>query len=382
MYVNAVCTYKDTLKSVAGCDSIVTLTLNVNSRLVSSQTIAICNSQLPYTWNGIKLNAAGTYKDTLKSVAGCDSIVTLTLNVNSRLVSSQTIAICNSQLPYTWNGIKLNAAGTYKDTLKSVAGCDSIVTLTLNVNSRLVSSQTIAICNSQLPYTWNGIKLNAAGTYKDTLKSVAGCDSIVTLTLNVNSRLVSSQTIAICNSQLPYTWNGIKLNAAGTYKDTLKSVAGCDSIVTLTLNVNSRLVSSQTIAICNSQLPYTWNGIKLNAAGTYKDTLKTVAGCDSIVTLTLNVNATLTSSQTIAICSGQLPYTWNGIKLNAAGTYKDTLKTVAGCDSIVTLTLNVNATLTSSQAINICNNQLPYTSNDINLNTARPYKDTLKTLAD
>src|SRR5439155_209325 len=351
-------TYTDTLKSFAGCDSVVTLTLNVNSILTSAETITICNNQLPYTWNSNQYNAAGTYTDTLKSFAGCDSVVTLTLNVNSILTSAETITICNNQLPYTWNGNQYNAAGTYTDTLKSFAGCDSVVTLTLNVNSILTSAETITICNNQLPYNWNGNSYASAGTYTDTLKSFAGCDSIVTLTLNVNSILTSAETITICNNQLPYNWNGNQYNAAGTYTDTLLSTAGCDSVVTLTLNVNSILTSAESITICNNQLPYSWNGKLYNTAGTYTDTLLSAAGCDSVVTLTLNVNSILTSAETITICNNQLPYSWHGNTYAAAGAYTDTLISAAGCDSVVTLNLNVNSVVTGFQTVTICANQL------------------------
>ncbi|WP_216823603.1 hypothetical protein, partial [Niastella vici] len=378
---NAAGTYKDTLISASGCDSIVTLTLNVNPTKTGAQTIAICNNQLPYTWNGKSLNAAGTYKDTLTSAAGCDSIVTLTLSVNSSVTGSQSATICNNQLPYIWHGKSLNAAGTYKDTLKNVAGCDSIVTLTLTVKATLTGTQTATICSNKLPYLWNGNSYNAAGTYKDTLISASGCDSIVTLTLNVNPTKTSTQTVTICTSQLPYTWNGNTYNAAGTYKDTLTSAAGCDSIVTLTLVVNSSVTGSQSATICNNQLPYIWHGKSLNAAGTYKDTLKNAAGCDSIVTITLTVKATLTGTQTATICSNKLPYLWNGNSYNAAGTYKDTLISASGCDSIVTLTLNVNPTKTGAQTIAICNNQLPYTWNGKSLNAAGTYKDTLTSAA-
>src|SRR5205085_1193815 len=160
-------------------------------------------------------------KDTLTNVAGCDSIVTLTLNVNSVVTGTQTTTICSNQLPYTWNGNVYNAAGTYKDTLTNAAGCDSIVTLTLNVNSVVTGTQTTTICSNQLPYIWNGNTYNAAGTYKDTLTNAAGCDSVVTLTLNVNATVTGSQIVTICNNQLPYSWNGNNYNTAGTYKDTL-----------------------------------------------------------------------------------------------------------------------------------------------------------------
>src|SRR5204863_245316 len=237
---------------------------------------------------------AGTYMVTLVSAAGCDSIVTLTLNVTPNVTGSQAVNICNNQLPYIWNGNPYNAAGTYKDTLISAAGCDSIVTLTLNVRSKVTGSQTINICNNQLPYTWNGNTYNTAGTYKDTLISAAGCDSIVTLTLIVKPNVTGSHTVNICNNQLPYTWKGNTYNAAGTYKDTLISAAGCDSIVTLTLNVTSNVTGSQSVSICNNQLPYTWNGNTYNVGGTYKDTLVSSAGCDSIVTLTLTVKLNVT----------------------------------------------------------------------------------------
>jgi gliding motility-associated-like protein len=374
---NTAGTYKDTLVSAAGCDSIVTLTLTVKSAVTGAQAVTICNNQLPYTWNGNIYNAAGTYKDTLASAAGCDSIVTLTLTVNTSVTGTQSVTICNNQLPYTWNGNTYNAAGTYQDTLTSAAGCDSIVTLTLTVTTVVTGTQSVTICNNLLPYTWNGNIYNAAGTYKDTLPSAAGCDSIVTLTLTVNSSVTGIQTVTICNNQLPYTWNGNQYNGAGTYKDTLISAAGCDSIVTLTLTVNSSVTGTQTVSICNNQLPYTWNGNTYNAAGTYKDTLISAAGCDSIVTLTLTVSTSVTGTQAVSICNNQLPYTWNGNIYNVAGTYKDTLISTAGCDSIVTLTLTVNPAVTATQSVTICNNQLPYTWNGNIYNIAGTYKDTL-----
>ncbi|WP_207516083.1 beta strand repeat-containing protein, partial [Longitalea luteola] len=370
-------TYKDTLTNAAGCDSIVTLTLNVSPAVTGTQTVTICASQLPYIWNGNTYNTAGTYKDTLTNSAGCDSIVTLTLNVNPAVTGSQTATICANQLPYIWNGNTYNTAGTYKDTLTNAAGCDSIVTMTLNVSPAVTGTQTATICASQLPYIWNGNTYNTAGTYKDTLTNAAGCDSIVTLTLNVNPAVTGTQTVTICANQLPYIWNGNTYNTAGTYQDTLTNAAGCDSIVTLTLNVSPAVTGTQTATICTNQLPYIWNGNTYNAAGTYKDTLTNTAGCDSIVTLTLTVNPAVTGTQTATICASQLPYTWNGNTYNAAGIYKDTLTNAAGCDSIVTLTLNVNSAVTGTQTATICANQLPYIWNGNTYNTAGTYKDTL-----
>src|SRR5207248_5443302 len=105
-------------------------------------------------------------------------------------------------------------------------------------NSVVTGSQSVTICSNKLPYLWNGNNYNAAGTYKDTLTSATGCDSIATLTLNVNPVVTGTQTFTVCSNQLPYLWNGKSFNSAGSSKDTLVSAFGCDSIVTLTLNVN------------------------------------------------------------------------------------------------------------------------------------------------
>ncbi len=229
-------------------------------------------------------------------MSGCDSVATLNLVVNPVLTSTTNTAICTNQLPYTWNGQTINAAGTYTADLTSATGCDSVATLNLVVNPVLTSTTNTAICNNQLPYTWNGQTINAAGTYTADLTSASGCDSVATLNLVVNPVLTSTTNTAICNNQLPYTWNGQTINAAGTYTADLTSASGCDSVATLVLTVNPVLTSTTNTAICTNQLPYTWNGQTINAAGTYTADLTSVSGCDSVATLVLTVNPVLTST--------------------------------------------------------------------------------------
>src|SRR5438270_12442805 len=100
----------------------------------------------------------------------------------------------------------------------------------MKINSTLKDTTTQTICQNQLPYSWNGLTLNAAGTYSDTLTSAAGCDSIATLMLKVNAVLRDTTTQTICQNQLPYSWNGLTLNAESSNSASMKSVAVCDSI--------------------------------------------------------------------------------------------------------------------------------------------------------
>src|SRR4029079_2221639 len=176
------------------------------------------------------ITAAGTYTANLVSAAGCDSIATLVLAVNPALNSTNNTTICANQLPYTWNGQTITAAGTYTANLVSVGGCDSIATLILTVSPALTSTTNTTICANQLPYTWNGQTIAAAGTYTANLTAVSGCDSIATLILTVNPASSSTTNTTICANQLPYTWNGQTITAAGTYTANLTAVSGCDSI--------------------------------------------------------------------------------------------------------------------------------------------------------
>jgi gliding motility-associated-like protein len=374
---NSAGTYSVTLTSASGCDSVATLVLTVNPAVTSATNTTICNNQLPYSWNSQTYNSAGTYLVTLTSASGCDSVATLVLTVNPTLTSTTNTTICNNQLPYTWNSQTYNSAGTYSVILTSASGCDSVATLVLTVNPALTSTTNTTICNNQLPYLWNSQSYNSAGTYSVTLTSASGCDSVATLVLTVNPTLTSTTNTTICNNQLPYLWNSQTYNSAGTYSVTLTSASGCDSIATLVLTVNPTLTSTTNTTICNNQLPYSWNSQSYNSAGTFTVTLTSASGCDSVATLVLTVNPAVTSTTNTTICNNQLPYSWNSQTYNSAGTYSVTLTSASGCDSVATLVLTVNPTLTSTTNTTICNNQLPYSWNSQSYNSAGTYSVTL-----
>src|SRR4029078_4971411 len=361
--ITATGTYTANLIAAGGCDSIATLVLTVAPTLTSTTNTTICTNQLPYNWNGQTITAAGTYTANLIAAGGCDSIATLILTVSPAVTSTTNTTVCTSQLPYNWNGQTITAAGTYTANLVSAGGCDSIATLILTVIPAVTSRTTITICANQLAYNWNGQNIASAGTYTANLAAASGCDSVATLILAASSTLTSATNYTICASQLPYNWNGQSITSAGTYTATLVGASGCDSIATLILTVTPALTSTTNTTICANQLPYTWNGLTINTAGTYTANLTAVSGCDSIATLILKVNAAVTSTTNITICDNQLPYNWNGQNITTAGTSTANLTAAGRCDVLATLILNVNAALTSTTNITICANQLPYSWN-------------------
>ena len=358
------------MQTVNGCDSVVTMTLTVNPTYAVTDAQTICESELPYLWNGVTFNVAGTQSATLQTVNGCDSVVTMTLTVNPTYAVTDAQTICQSELPYTWNGVIFNAAGTQNVTLEAANGCDSVVTMTLTVNPTYTVTDVRSICPSELPYTWNGLVFSSAGSQNVTLQTVNGCDSTVIMILTVNQTHVVTDSRTICENELPYTWNGVTFNAAGMNSATLQDANGCDSTVIMTLLVNPAYAVTETMSICESELPYTWNSVVFNAAGSQTLNLQTVNGCDSIVTMTLTTLPTYSVTDIRSVCPSELPYTWNGVTFSTAGTQTVTLQTVNGCDSVVTMLLTVNQTHVTSESRTICESELPYEWNGITFNAA------------
>lgn len=210
----------------------------------------------PSTGTTYSATANGNYSVIATSTTtGCsDTSAPVTVTTYPALTATQNVSICASQLPYTWNGQTVNAAGTAVasyTTPSLVTGCDSTTTLNLTTTATLFATQSITICANQLPYTWNGHIVNAGGmaASSDTTTSSAGCDSITTLNLTVNPLLSATAGLTICQSQLPYTWNGLTVSSGGTAAATYTTpslVTGCDSTTTLNLTVNPNPVLSAT----------------------------------------------------------------------------------------------------------------------------------------
>ena len=359
-----------TLTAANGCDSVVNMTLVVNESYVVNLTETICETELPYPWNSITFNAAGDTTLTLTAANGCDSVVNMTLVVNEAYEVNLTETVCQAALPYQWNGVTFNAAGDTTLTLTAANGCDSIVNMTLVVNEAYEVNLTETICETALPYPWNGITFNAAGDTTLTLTAANGCDSLVNMTLVVNEAYEVNLTKTICETELPYLWNGITFNAAGDTTLTLTAANGCDSVVNMTLVVNEAYEVDLTKTICEAALPYPWNGITFNAAGDTTLTLTAANGCDSLVSMTLVVNEAYEVNLTETVCETALPYPWNGITFNAAGDTTLTLTAANGCDSLVNMTLVVNEAYEVNLTETVCETALPYSWNGITFNAA------------
>ena len=364
--------YSQTFTGSNGIDSIVTLILTINQPATTNLTAEICQGEI-YTQNGFNVSTAGLHTRTLQTYKGCDSTVNLTLTVNQPATTILTAEICQGET-YILNGFNVNTAGLHTQTLQTYKGCDSTVNLTLIVNQPQTTNLSAEICQGET-YTQNGFNVSTAGIHTQNLQTSKGCDSIVNLTLTTNQPAITNLNAEICQGET-YTLNGFNVNISGQHTQNLFTSKGCDSIINLSLTVNPVYNDTIIAEICSNEY-YTLNGFNVNTAGLHTLNLQTTKGCDSTVNLTLTINQPQTTNLTAEICQGET-YTQNGFNVSTAGIHTQTLQTIKGCDSIVNLTLSVNQSQTTNLIAEICHGET-YTLNGFNVNTEGLHTQTLQT---
>ena len=110
--------------------------------------------------------------------------------------------------------------------------------ITVNPGYSWSHTDTVVVCPHK-PYLWNGHSLREEGFYSDTLTTIYGCDSILSLQLNHRPAIVIQYRDTICPRDT-IIWNGHSLTGTGIYYDSLITAEGCDSIEVMNLFVHPR----------------------------------------------------------------------------------------------------------------------------------------------
>lgn len=338
--------YMGTFTSANGCDSIVTLNLSVPTELNETVDAVICDGE-SYTIGASTFNTTGVFTETLTASGGCDSIVTLNLTVNTSYTTNTEASICEGEF-YTFGNRNYINTGSYDHTFTAANGCDSIVTLQLNVIGTGTQFNE-SICSGEV-YTLGGVDYNTTGSYSANITTSSGCDATVTLNLTVNNVFNESISATICEGDT-YTQGSNTYTASGVHTDVFTSSTGCDSTVVLTLNVVPTAVALDE-TICEGD-SYEMGGTSYVTSGNYVSTLTSSMGCgDSTVTLNLTVVPETTYEEQ-TICEGNVAI-YNGNTYNTTGIYTDMIVHSSGCTTEATFALTVLPTPETVLQENIC----------------------------
>jgi len=344
-----------TLKTVHSCDSVVTMTLKVGDYTRVTIYKDICDGD-SYSFDGKLLTVTGTYYDTVPRIGACDSITELYLTVNPIGHTSVTVDTCDW---YEWNGTTYTISGDYTFSHLDAHGCTQVDTLHLTLG-KSNTGDTIAFANYSFDW-YEHVGITTSGDYTHTFTNVSGCDSVVTLHLTLNITTYGDTTAVVCDS---FAWHGVTYTStpliAPKYTIVGGNQYGCDSVVTLLLTVNKSTTSDTIATVCDS---IKWYGVTYTASGDYIHTLTNAVGCDSVRTLHLTVNKSTTGIDEHIVCDS---LRWIDGNLYTASTNTPTfmLTNAAGCDSLVTLHLTVNKSYNQSENLVICQNDLPYSWRD------------------
>tara|TARA_B100001057_G_C22848551_1_gene950024 strand:- start:59 stop:1921 length:1863 start_codon:yes stop_codon:yes gene_type:complete len=151
----------------------------------------------------------------------------------------RTVKFQFSNADVEFDALSLNGnidySGIPTQVFSTASGCDSIVTLDLSFNASSSGTDVVESCNT---YIWiDGVEYTESNnTATFVLPNAVGCDSTVTLDLTINYSSTSVDEQIACGS---FTWiDGITYdedNDEATF--LLQNAAGCDSLVTLDLEI-------------------------------------------------------------------------------------------------------------------------------------------------
>lgn len=380
-------TLTDTLVTVDGCDSIVTVNIRVMPTYEFVHQEFICHSGT-YDWRGNTYNVQGSYHDILQTAEGqCDSIFTLELYIKPVHLTVIYDTICDDEtywyrdtLRYVdpwgrdqesiteypvWSPGDPRPAPYVETYVKSMPPdiCDSIIyryylticqTYRYNLDTTICSGKP---CYSpELNHTWNGTAFEYdTDVYVepfdtiivDSLTTIMGCDSIYRLYTHVlpSYRHIEYDTLCQNDSCHFRKFHFLPTSFGDTIvRDSLFTVEnGCDSIYELRLSVYPKYFIEDFDTICfNDTLTWRTHLIKNAQVGDtlVYDSLETIHGCDSVFYLYLHVLPVTHKVIYDSICINDTLFVLDH-QYTTSGLYIDTTVNQWGCDSIIYTYLEV-----------------------------------------
>jgi hypothetical protein len=327
-----------TFTNVSGCDSVVTLHLTIKQPTTSTETISSCGS---YNWNG------NTYTSGMGASAILAKWTIPTAIASGTTGTNYSHGVANSGVNTTGSslGVVHSLSAT---TFSSLSGNGSPYSISCNnwSSGDYYQATVSTLGYTNITFSWDQTRSSTGPATFDLKMSIDGGSSFTTVLAGytvIQAGLAGTGTTS---------WSTTTLQSQFTNNVNLGATAANTSSVILRLVSTVTPTAAGTNRIDNFSID---GNPLLPGSGTYTYTTTNAAGCDSIATLNLTLlnGSPTTSTATISACDS---YLWHGTTYtvsNNTATWTGT--NAAGCDSVVTLNLTINAT-PATPTVNVVNN--------------------------
>ncbi len=326
-----------------GCISVDSLQINIGGETSTLDTLGLCPGDTLSVF-GMDVTAPGTFTDSIIN-NNCLVVSTIEVVPLDTVLTMEDLAICEGdsiQLFGNW----ISEPGTYSDVFTSQDGCDSTHVVNLEVDPLVFTFDTLSICEGDSILIFDEYQ-SESGDYEGVFEGSVGCDSTHTITLEILPTSADSDTLTICQGDSVLIFGQYE-QTAGLYSQTFTAANGCDSLHETTLEVLDTIATFEQQSICVGDSILIFGNWETEA-GDYSASFTSENGCDSLVTITLELLQSTTSEESITICSGDSILIFGDYE-SAPGTYSQVFVGANGCDSTHTIEL-ITETITLDYSI-------------------------------
>lgn len=347
-------TYSITPTSGAGCTGTprdVAITVNPQPVMTSTNSNTICSGTAPTLV--FTSSVASTYAWTVTNITGTLTGVTngQTGTGNFSATFTGAAVIKNTSLApatVTFNVIPTSSTGS------GCVGSPQIVTLTIEPEPLMTSAPTVTICSGAAPILT--FTSSIAATYSWTVTSILGTVTGVTNGQTGAGDLSNTFSGAGAIKNVSGSVATISFNVVPLATSGLLCAGAPPQTVTLTVNPEPVMTSVNNTTICSRGTPSLV--FSANVASTFAWTVSAITGAPTGVTIGQTGNgdlsSTFTGASSISNTSGVLAtVTFNVIPTASTGTG------CSGAPQPVTLKINPEPKMTSSNADAICSGGTP-----------------------
>ncbi len=237
---------------------------------------------------GAPITQTYTVTTSLASAPGaCPTTDQIVVTIQPQYTLTNNVTSCSGQ--YNFNGQVLTQSGIYNDTLNTIHGCDSIVSLNLTIGAspNANAGQNLTLCSGEAGSI--GAFSQPGYTYSWSPSTGLSATNVANPTaqlsnINTNWPIVQTYTLTVTNNNSPMACTAtdqIDVTILPAYQSTIQDT------------------------LCNGG-PFVFNGISYTQSGIYIDSSQTASGCDSITTLQIAISQTpVFSVNDTLICFGE-----------------------------------------------------------------------------